>query len=55
VRGRLLPDAPSELVNAEWEALRGSPTPLSGHDVDAGGNGGWVARRDGAVFVITPR
>lgn len=55
VLGDLAPDAPTELASAEWERLLGSAPGLLAHDVDAGAHGSWVARRDGAVFLITPR
>lgn len=55
VLGEFMPDSPTQLANAEWEALLGNAAGLLAHDVDASTPGAWVARRDGAVFLITPR
>jgi len=55
VLGVLGRETPAELAGARWAALLGTGPGLSAHDVDAAASGAWVARRDGAVLVLTPR
>ncbi|MBK7778082.1 MAG: hypothetical protein IPI43_28870 [Sandaracinaceae bacterium] len=55
VLGTLAAETPGELAGGAWEALLGSAAGLLAHDVDVGAQGTWVARRDGAVLLFTPR
>jgi hypothetical protein len=51
--GMLSEPTPSELSDASWDALVGGGNDVQAHDVEAGARGTWVARRDGAVLVLT--